>query len=84
MKLPTPDCPWCSRRVEDRGDRFACVHCAGEPPLPAPAVWYRDLAAGFGANAAVMMEEPSLPRYAYREGCWAARAAMRADPGLRP
>ena len=42
MKLPTPDCPWCARRVEDRGDHFACLHCAGAP-LPDPAAFVRSL-----------------------------------------
>ena len=88
MKLPTPDCPWCSRRTEDRGDHFACLRCDG-PPLPDPVAWYRDLAAGFGRNAASMMAAWPLANYAYREARWAARAALspsrsraaRASPG---
>ena len=80
MKLPTPDCPWCARRVEDRGDHFACLHCAGAP-LPEPVAWYRKLAAEFGHNAVEVMP---LANYAAREARWAARAAMRACPGPRP
>jgi len=85
MTLPTPDCPWCSRRVEDRGDHFGCAYCAREPlPLPAPAVWYRDLAQAFARNAALMADWPCpLPDAAAVEARWAARAAMRAVPGLR-
>ena len=80
MKLPTPDCPLCWRRVEDRGDHFACLHCAS-PPLPEPVAWYLALAADLGGNAIGMMP---LSDYAYREARWAARAAMRACPELRP
>jgi len=91
MKLPTPDCPWCSRRTEDRGDHFACLRCDG-PPLPDPVAWYRAAAAEFGRNAIRLSEPvtvagkvyPPLPKCAYREARWAARAAMRAVPGLRP
>jgi hypothetical protein len=54
------------------------------PPLPDPVAWYRRLAAEFAANAVRMATYPSLDRYAYIEARWAARAAMRADPGLRP
>jgi hypothetical protein len=85
MKLPTPDCPWCSQRTEDRGDRFGCAFCAREPlPLPVPEAWYRDLAAAFGRNAFDMAARwPVLPDSAYIEARWAARAAMRACPELR-
>ena len=82
MKLPTPDCPWCARRVEDRGDHFACLHCAGAP-LPDPVEWYRAQAAVFGKNAASMMAVWPLGTAAYVEARWAARAAMRACPELR-
>jgi hypothetical protein len=81
MRLPTPDCPWCARRVEDRGDHFACLHCANSP-LPEPVAWYRKLAAEFGRNAVQMMLG-RLPPYSCTEARWAARAAMRAVPGLR-
>jgi hypothetical protein len=79
MRLPTPDCPWCSRRVEDRGDHFECLHCS-RPPLPPPVAWYLSLAGHFGRNASRAMP---LSRYAYVEARWAARAAMRAVPELR-
>jgi len=87
VKLPTPDCPWCSRRVEDRGDHFACpcrVTTLAFPiraPLPEPVEWYLAEAAAFGRNSIAMMP---LANYAYREARWAARAAMRAVPELRP
>lgn len=80
MKLPTPDCPWCARRTEDRGDHFACLHCAN-PPLPPPVAWYLRLAAYFGSNAISVMP---MDDRAYIEARWAARAAMRACPELRP
>ena len=80
MRLPTPDCPWCSRRTEDRGDHFACLHC-DHPPLPEPVAWYLAEAAHLGRHAIAMMP---LANYAYREARWAARAAMRACPELRP
>ena len=80
MKLPTPDCPWCARRTEDRGDHFACLHCA-RPPLPHPVEWYLVLAADFGRNARAVFP---LATCAYIEARWAARAAMRACPELRP
>lgn len=79
MKLPTPDCPWCWRRTEDRGDHFACLHCS-RPPLPDPVAWYLALAANYGLNAAAAMPLVSV---AYVEARWAARAAMRAVPELR-
>ena len=79
MKLPTPDCPWCARRTEDRGDHFACLHCAN-PPLPEPVAWYLAIAADLGGNAIRVMP---LASYAGREARWAARAAMRAKPELR-
>jgi len=80
MKLPTPDCPWCSRRVEDRGDHFECLRC-DTPPLPEPVAWYGAAAAAFGRNSIAVMP---LARYAAVEARWAARAAMRAKPELRP
>ena len=79
MRLPTPDCPWCARRVDDRGDHFACLHCAS-PPLPEPVAWYLEQAARLGRSAVEVMP---LANYAYREARWAARAAMRAVPGIR-
>ena len=79
MKLPTPDCPWCARRVEDRGDHFECLHC-DRPPLPEPVAWYLGLAADLGGNAIGMRP---MPDRAYVEARWAARAAMRACPELR-
>ena len=79
MKIPTPDCPHCARRVEDRGDRFVCLHCS-MPELPDPVAWYLKLAAEFGHNAVEVMP---LANYAAREARWATRAAMRAVPGLR-
>jgi hypothetical protein len=84
VRLPTPDCPWCARRVEDRGDHFACCHCASPPPLPEPEAWCIALAAAFGENARLLSDSPvPLPNAAYIEARWAARAAMRAVPGLR-
>lgn len=79
MKLPTPDCPWCARRVEDRGDHFACLHCS-RPPLPHPVAWYLAIAADLGGNA---IDMTSMPDRVYIEARWAARAAMRACPDLR-
>jgi hypothetical protein len=91
MKLSTPDCPWCGHRTEDRGDHFACAHCGAGPPLPEPVAWYLAQAARLGQSALRLAETvmiagcvyPPLPRYAYVEARWAARAAMRAVPGLR-
>jgi hypothetical protein len=96
VKLPTPDCPWCARRTEDRGDHFACAYCAGIAPtmpplLPEPVEWYMELAALYGRNALDSAGNPLIagcryppdPRGAYREARWAARAAMRAVPELR-
>jgi len=91
MKLPTPDCPWCSRRTEDRGDHFACLHCAGAP-LPEPVAWYLQLATDCAINAIRLSDSvtiaghvyPPLPDAVYLEARWAARAAMRACPELRP
>jgi hypothetical protein len=87
MKLPTPDCPWCARRTEDRGDHFCCAYCCTRPetrpPLPDPVEWYRGLAQSFGANAELLAQAVPLPDAAYIEARWAARAAMRAVPGLR-
>jgi hypothetical protein len=68
--------------VEDRGDHFACLHCAS-PPLPEPVAWYLDLAQAFGRNAAMLAGVFPLPQAAAVEARWAARAAMRAVPGLR-
>ena len=83
MRLPTPDCPLCSRRTEDRGDHFACLHCAGAP-LPEPVAWYGAAAVAFGRNAIDMATTWPVPDSAYIEARWAARAAMRACPELRP
>ena len=84
MKLPTPDCPNCSRRTfENLAGRFACpadCHIDGDG-LPYPPDWWRSLAEKFGANARDVL---ALPNYAYLEARWAARAAMRAKPELRP
>ena len=79
MKLPTPDCPLCWRRTEDRGDHFACPHCSC-PPLPNPVSWYLAIAADLGGNAISVMP---MDDRAYVEARWAARAAMRAVPELR-
>lgn len=81
MKLPTPDCPWCARRVEDRGDHFLCQHHGRHHSVPAE--WYLRLAGEFGENAALAVALDSSPRDAYIEARWAARAAMRAVPELR-
>ena len=77
MKLPTPDCPLCWRRTEDRGDHFECLSDGRRPEDPAE--WYRKLAEDFGANA---IAEMPLSR-TYAQARWAARAAMRACPELR-
>jgi hypothetical protein len=78
MKLPTLDCPHCSRRTEDMGDHFGCPHHGRL--MVTPEEWYLDQAARFGRSAVQMMP---LANYAYREARWAARAAMRACPSLR-
>jgi len=79
MRLPTPDCPWCARRTEDRGDHFACAYCA-MPLMPDLVTWYLGLAGDLGGNALQVVE---MPDRAYVEARWAARAAMRACPELR-
>lgn len=81
VKLPTPDCPWCARPTEDCGDSFMCPHCGLRPPLPEPVAWFLVVAGDFGLNSIAAMP---LAENAYIAARWAARAAMRAVPELRP
>jgi hypothetical protein len=71
-------------------DRVSCFICPArcDVELPVPEEWYRTLAGDFGGIAIEYLTPPltaSDPsRYVHFNARWAARAAMRACPELRP